>query len=84
MTNDPEIRAAVLELYGAHVEVLRAAAGLAHALPAEMVADDPYMRLDYALDAELLCMRALAAHIEPPNVMAEIYRTMVDAIEGKR
>jgi len=84
MTNDPEIRAAVLKLYGAHVELLRVAADMVEALPVAAVVDGPYMRLAHALDAETLCLRALAPYIEPPNARAELYRTIAESLEGKR
>lgn len=84
MTNDPEIREAVLNLHAAHVELLRAMAELVKALPAAIVADDPYSRLVHALDGETDCLRALAGLVEWPSHRAEMYRVIVEALEGKR
>jgi hypothetical protein len=83
MTNDPEFRAAVLLLSRAHVALLWAAADLSKTLPAEIVGDGPFLALCNALDAESDALRALAAHIEPPNIRAELYRAIAEALEGR-
>jgi len=85
MTNDPEIRAALLQLHGAYVEALWAAADVAENLPAVHVAGLPYQSLTDALDAMRPPLRNLAGRLmTPPNARAELYRAIVRALEGKR
>jgi len=84
MTNDPEIRADMLALYRAHVALLWAAADLTKALPAEFVADSPFLKICDTLDAESDALRALAAHIEPPDQRAILRQILADALRGFR
>lgn len=80
----PEIRAAMLALYRAHVALLWAAADLTKALPAESVADSPFLKMCDTLDAESDALRALAAHIEPPDQQAILRQILADALRGFR
>jgi hypothetical protein len=85
MTNNPEIRAAMQSLYRAHVAMLWEAAEISKALPAGIVGDSPFLKLCDAIDAESDALRALAAHIEPPNTpLQDMYRTVLKHLEGMR
>lgn len=83
MTNDPEIRAAVLAFYDAHIALLWAAADLTQALPAEAVGDSPYLKLRDSLAAETQSLRALAEHIECPDARAELSEIGLKALGGR-
>ena len=82
-TNDPEIRAAVVALYHAHANLLRALADLTQALPGEAVAAGPYQKMGDALDAETKALRALAALIEAPEMRAELFQLAARVFRGQ-
>ena len=83
MTNDPEIRAAVVALFHAHAGLLRALADLTQALPGEAVAASQYQKMGNALDAETKALRALAAHIETPDIRAELFQLAAQVFRGQ-
>ncbi len=86
MANDPEIRAAMMQLHDAYVDALRAAADLAQDLPTDHILGQPFQSLTAALDAVRPPLRILSDRlIEPPDVRGELRRRLAEGLlKGRR